>query len=83
MQLDLTSIYHQMKICEMNEWKTAFSIKYWYFKYQVMLFSLFNASASFKRYINKILAKKLNIMIIITLVNILIYTNKVNHVNII
>ena len=47
----------------------------WYgiFKYLVMLFGLFNVSASFQGYINKILAKKLNFFIIIYLDNILIY----------
>ena len=39
-----------------------------------MCFGLFNASASFQDYINKILAKKLNIFVIIYLNNIFIYT---------
>ena len=39
-----------------------------------MLFELSNASASFQGYINKILAKKLDIFIIVYLDDILIYT---------
>ena len=39
-----------------------------------MSLGLSNALAIFQRYINKILAKKLNIFIIIYLDNILIYT---------
>ena len=39
-----------------------------------MLFGLFNAAATFQGYINKILAEKLNIFVIIYLDNILIYT---------
>ena len=39
-----------------------------------MLFGLSNALASFQGYINKILAKKLDIFIIVYLNNILIYT---------
>ncbi len=39
-----------------------------------MPFRLTNASAMFQGYINKILAKKLNIFIIVYLNNILIYT---------
>ena len=39
-----------------------------------MLFGLSNASAIFQRYINKILAEKLDIFIIIYLDDILIYT---------
>ena len=38
-----------------------------------MLFGLSNAFASFQGYINKILAKKLNIFIIVYLNNIFIY----------
>ena len=39
-----------------------------------MPFSLSNASATFKRYVNKILAKKLDIFVVIYLDDILIYT---------
>ena len=39
-----------------------------------MIFDLFNAPAIFQKYVNKILAKKLNIFIIIYLDNIFIYT---------
>ena len=74
-QLDLTSAYHQIRIQESNEWKTVFKTRYGYFKYQVMPFGLSNARASFQDYINKILAKKLDIFIIVYLDNILIYTN--------
>ena len=41
----------------------------------MMLFSLTNALASFQGYINKILAQKLNIFVIMYLDDILIYTN--------
>ena len=51
----------------------AFRTQYSYFKYQVMLFGLFNAPATFQGYINKILAEKLDIFVIIFLDDILIY----------
>ena len=73
-QLDLTNAYHQMRIREGDEWKTAFRTWYSHFEYQVMLFGLSNAPATFQGYINKILAKKLDIFIIVYLNNILIYT---------
>ena len=53
----------------------AFQICYTYFKYEVMLFGLTNVPISFQKYINKILAKKLNIFITVYLDNILIYIN--------
>ena len=63
-----------MRIKEGDEWKTAFRIRYSYFKYQVMPFRLFNAPTSFQDYINKILAEKLDFFIIVYLDDILIYT---------
>ena len=41
----------------------------------MMSFGLTNAPASFPRFINKILAEKLNIFVIVYLDNIFIYTN--------
>ena len=46
-QLDLTNAYHCMRICEGDEWKTAFQTQYGHFEYQVMLFGLSNALATF------------------------------------
>ena len=72
-QLNLTSAYHQMRIKEGDEWKTVFKTRYGYFEYQVMTFGLSNAPASFQGYINKILAKKLNVFVLVYLDDILIY----------
>ena len=73
-QLDLTSAYHRMRIKEGDEWKTAFRTRYGHFEYQVMPFGLSNAPASFQGYINKILAEKLDIFVIVYLDDIFIYT---------
>ena len=63
-----------MRIREGDEWKTVFQTKYGHFEYQVILFGLSNAPATFQRYVNKILAEKLNVFIIVYLDDILIYT---------
>ena len=73
-QLDLTNAYHRMRICEGDEWKTAFRTQYGHFKYQVMPFGLSNTPATFQRYVKKILAKKFDIFVIVYLDDILIYT---------
>ena len=52
----------------------AFRTQYDYFDYKVVPFGLFNALANFEGYINKILAKKLDIFIIVYLNDIFIYT---------
>ena len=63
-----------MRIYEGDEWKMAFKTRYGHFKYQVMLFGLSNAPATFQGYVNKILAEKLDIFVIVYLDDILIYT---------
>ncbi len=52
----------------------AFKTRYDHFKYQVMPFWLTNALATFQGYINKILAEKLNNVVIMYLDDIFIYT---------
>ena len=64
-----------MRIHKGDEWKTTFRTRYGHFEYQVMLFGLTYALASFQGYINKILIEKLNIFVIVYLDDILIYTN--------
>ena len=63
-----------MRIKKDNEWKTAFHTQYSHFEYQVMPFRLSNVLASFQGHINKILAEKLSIFVIVYLDDILIYT---------
>lgn len=46
-KLDLTSLYHQMRIKEGNKYKAAFWTRYSYFVYQVMSFGLTNIPNSF------------------------------------
>ncbi len=63
-----------MRIREGDEWKTVFRTRYGHFEYQVILFGLTNAPATFQGYINKILAEKLDVFVIVYLNDILIYT---------
>ena len=72
-QFDLTNAYHWMRICEGNEWMTAFQTRYGHFEYYVMPFGFSNTPSTFQEYVNKILTEKLDIFIIIYLDDILIY----------
>ena len=81
-QLDLTSAYHRIKIKEGDKLKTAFQTWYGHFEYQMMLFSLTNTPGSFQSYVNKILAKKLDIFVIVYLDDILIYTKDSGKVHV-
>ena len=51
----------------------AFKTRYGHFEYLVMPFGLTNVPAIFQGYINKILAEKLDVFMIVYLDNILIY----------
>ena len=68
-----------MGIREGDKQKTAFQIRYGYFKYQVMSFGLSNASANFQGYVNKILVEKLDVFVIVYLDNILIHTKNASQ----
>ena len=57
----------------------AFQTRYGHFKYQVMPFRLSNALASFQGYINKILAQKLEVFVIVYLNDIFIFTKDVGQ----
>ena len=72
--MDLTNAYYRMRIREGDEWKTAFRTRYGHFEYQVMPFGLSNTPATFQGYVNKILAEKLDVFVIVYLDDILIYT---------
>ena len=64
-----------MRIRKEDKWKTAFRTRYGHFEYQIMPFGLTNTPASFQGYINKILAEKLDIFVIVYLDDIRIYIN--------
>lgn len=49
----------------------------------MMLFGLSNALVSLQKYINKILAKKPDVFVIVCSNDILIYRNETNYVNVI
>ena len=62
------------RIWEGDKWKTAFQSRYGHFEYQVIFFGLFNTPANFQGYVNKILAKKFDIFVIVYLDDILFDT---------
>lgn len=79
-QLNLHNAYHHIRICEGDEWKTAFRTHYRHFEYTVMPFRLTNAPATFQAYINKALSDMLDICVVVYLDDILIYSmNEEDH----
>ena len=73
-KIDLQDAYHQIAITKEDQWKTAFRTRYGHFEYCIMPFGLTNSLATFQAYINKALGGLVDVICVVYLDDILIYS---------
>jgi hypothetical protein len=78
-KIDLCSVFHQIRMCDEDILKTAFSMRYELYEYLVMSFALTNAPAHFMYLMNSIFMPELDKFVVVLIDDILIYSHSTDE----